>query len=125
MLSDAERAAILDREIQTLAAGGYRVVTQTATTAQLIKPKTFDPVAAVFWLLFLVVGLLVYLLIYASQSDEAVYLSVTEDGTVNRRYSGGSGGQSDPRRWTCETCGYRNTPSRQQCKRCHAERTAV
>ena len=41
--------------------GGYRVVSQTDTTAQLVKPKEFSFGWAVFWFLFFGVGVLVYL----------------------------------------------------------------
>lgn len=122
MLSEAERSAILDAEIQRFIMQGYRVSARTATTAQLIRPKTFNAVAAILWLLVLLVGLLIYLLIYATQSDDAVYLTVGPDGTIGRQFSGGSGGRNDPRRWTCQACGYPNTPSREQCKRCRSER---
>ena len=123
MLNEAERSSILDAEVERYVIQGYRVTARTATTAQLIRPKTFNIVAAILWLLLLVVGLLIYLLIYAAQSDEAVYLSVDPDGRVERRLSGGaSRGQDDPTRWICDQCGHRNPPRRPRCKRCEAVR---
>ena len=125
-LSEAERQAILDAEIQQYAALGYRVAARTATTAQLIRPKTFNVTAAILWALFLLVGLLIYLLIYTAAADDAVYLAVEPDGRVIRQFSGGSGrGRNDPTRWTCEQCGYRNPPRRPRCKRCQKVRPAI
>ncbi len=122
MLSEAERSAILECEIERYVMQGYRVTARTATTAQLVRPKTFNVVAAILWLLVLLVGLLVYLLIYAAQADEAIYLTVEPDGRIERRFSGGSGGRNDPNRWACQACGYPNAPRREQCKRCRAPR---
>lgn len=126
MLSDEDRSAILEAEVQRFVAQGYRVAARSPTTAQLVRPKTFNVVAAVLWLLVLLVGLLIYLLVYAAQSDDAVYLTVGPDGEIARQFSGGSGrGQHDPARWACEQCGYRNTPSRPRCKRCRVERAVA
>lgn len=60
---------------------GYRVVSQTETSAQLVKPKVFSLVWAILWFLVAVVGLIVYLIYYASKRDKTVYLTVV-DGTV-------------------------------------------
>ena len=59
---------------------GYRLETRTATTARLVRPKRFDVKLAVVGLLFLVVGLLVYLLIYATMPEPKILLSVDESG---------------------------------------------
>ena len=63
---------------------GYRVASQTATSAQLVKPKVFSFVWAFFWFLGFGVGILVYLLYYLSKRDKAVYLSVAANGVVTR-----------------------------------------
>lgn len=60
---------------------GYRVQSQTETSAQLVKPKAFSFVWALFWFLGLGVGVLIYLFYYAAKRDKTVYLSVT-DGVV-------------------------------------------
>jgi uncharacterized membrane protein len=63
---------------------GYRVVSQTEASAQLVKPKAFSFVWALLWFLLLGVGLIVYLLYYASKRDKTVYLTVA-DGAVAAR----------------------------------------
>lgn len=114
-LTESERGAILDDEIRRYVARGYRVQARTATTAQLIRPKSFSVAAAIFWALFLLVGLIIYLLIYAAQKDEALYLSVDERGNVVRQGSGGTASDQ-----ACRACGYENRRARQACKRCKA-----
>ena len=62
---------------------GYRVASQTETTAQLVKPKRFSFVWALGWFLLFGIGLIVYLLYYAAKKDKAIYLTVQADGTVH------------------------------------------
>jgi hypothetical protein len=85
MLSEAERTAILEPEIERYIVAGYRLQIRTTTTAQLVKPKSFDVGCAIFGLLFLLVGLLIYLLMYLAQKDKAVYLSVDDQGVIHVR----------------------------------------
>jgi uncharacterized membrane protein len=66
----------LQEQIRWYVRHGYRVVNQTATTAQLVKPKRFSFLWAILWLLMFGVGLLVYLLYYAAKKDTVVYLEV-------------------------------------------------
>lgn len=54
---------------------GFRVVSQTESSAQLVKPKVFSFVWALLWFLLLGVGLVVYLLYYAAKKDKTVYLT--------------------------------------------------
>lgn len=122
MLTEPERSAILDAEIQRWVGQGYRLVTRTSTAAQMVKPKSFSVAVAIFGLLFLVVGLLIYLLAYAAQSDEALYLSVDEHGRIQRRGSEGTGGRDVAGQWFCDACSYRNHRQRTLCKRCKAPR---
>lgn len=83
-LSITERKAILDREVVKYVKRGYRVQSRTDTEAQLVRPKRFSFFWAFLWFLLIVVGLLVYLLYYASKKDETVYLQVDELGRVKR-----------------------------------------
>lgn len=122
-LSEVERTEILDSEIQSYVLQGFRVVARTATTAQLVRPKQFNAALAILGLLFLVIGLLIYLLIYLAESDATAYLTVDEDGTIRRRVSGT--GQGDLNRWTCVGCGYRSTANRPRCKRCQLARPII
>ena len=63
---------------------GYRVIAQTETSAQLVKPKRFSMVWAFLWFLLFFVGLLFYIFWYVSKRDKEVYLYV-EDGLVRSR----------------------------------------
>ena len=116
MLTESERSAILDAEVQRYVALGFHVTSRTATTAQLVKPKRFDAALAVLGLLFLAVGLLAYLLVYLGQSDERVYLTVDVQGQVDR--AGNARSTSKLEGWACPTCGYANHRARTICKRC-------
>ena len=63
---------------------GFIVVSQTETSAQLVKPKGFSLMWALLWFLLLGIGLLVYIFYYVSKKDQTVYLYV-EDGKVKSR----------------------------------------
>lgn len=65
----------LEEHIDWYAKQGYRVVSQTEHSAQLVKPKQFSFIWALLWFLCLGVGLIVYLLYYASKKDKMVYLT--------------------------------------------------
>ena len=85
LLPSDERRRILDHEIAGLVIQGHRVLSQTDTTAQLVRPKQFSFAAALFFLVIGVgVGLLLYVLYYLAKQDEAVYLNVTPGGRVRR-----------------------------------------
>ena len=81
-MSLAERTATLDSIVARYVRRGYRVVSRTPTTAQLVKPKNFSCLWATLWLLVLVVGLLVYIFYYMSKKDDTIYLEVDAYGTV-------------------------------------------
>lgn len=85
MMDTATRESLLDQEIQGYVRRGYRVVGRTPTTAQLVKPKQFSLLLALLGLLFVVVGLVVYLLIYLTMHDIQVYLEVDAKGKIHRR----------------------------------------
>lgn len=83
-LSIEDRSGILDREVGSYVRRGYRVVSRTPTTAQLVRPKVFSRVWAFVWFLMLGVGLIVYLFWHASKRDKQLYLTVDEDGHVRK-----------------------------------------
>jgi uncharacterized membrane protein len=66
-------------EIQRYIKKGFRVTTQTNTTAQLIKPKHFSFLWAFLWFLLAGIGLLVYVIYYMAKKDEIIYLQVVND----------------------------------------------
>lgn len=79
-----QRRAILQKEINNYIRQGYRVVSQTDTTAQLVKPKRFSWFWFIIWAL-LIVGWVLYLVWYFVQSDKSIYIEVDERGNVKRR----------------------------------------
>ena len=83
VVEHSQRVAALDAEIRKYIASGFRVVSRTETTAQLVKPKKFSFWWAAFWTLALLVGLILYLFWYAAKKDETVYLEVDQFGQVN------------------------------------------
>lgn len=80
-----KRREALQREIRKYLGQGYHVVSQSDTTAQLVKPKTFSLLWALIWLLCFGVGLIVYLLYYWSKKDTNVYLEVDNFGNVRKK----------------------------------------
>ncbi len=74
--------ASLQEHIDWYVRQGYRVVSQTETSAQLIKPKQFSLVWAVIWLLVAFIGIVIYIFYYIAKKDTAVYLTVQSDGTI-------------------------------------------
>jgi hypothetical protein len=79
---------MLQERIDRLVRDGYRVVSQTETTAQLVKPKVFSFGAALIALILGVFPLLIYLFVYAAESDRQLYLRLA-DGKVIETKSGG------------------------------------
>jgi hypothetical protein len=81
------RSAALQARINFYVGMGYRVISQTDTTAQLVRPKRFSLVWFLIWLLLLI-GWLFYLFYHLFLKREIqVYLSVDELGRVNERES--------------------------------------
>jgi hypothetical protein len=83
-LTEEQRAAILDKEVQACVAQGFRVQEQTALMARLARPKRFSPLLAALGFLALGIGLVAYLLYYVQKSDEVVILRVGVYGQVAR-----------------------------------------
>jgi zinc-ribbon domain len=79
------RREILQAELRRYTRKGYRVVAQTDTTAQLVKPKTFSCLIAGVLLVFTFGTFLVlYLIWYLARKDKQVYLEIDEGGQVLR-----------------------------------------
>lgn len=72
----------LQKEIQRYVKQGYQVISQTSTSAQLVKPKKFSCLIASLSFLLVGIGLIFYLFWYASQKDQILYLQVDEGGRV-------------------------------------------
>lgn len=79
------RRNVLEQEIQSYVRKGYRVMSQTDTSAQLIKPKKFNLLIAIILLICFVLPFIIYLLIYMAARDKTVYITVDAQGRVTRR----------------------------------------
>lgn len=82
-----QRREILSNHITKYIKAGYRVLAQTDTTAQLVKPKHFSCFWATVFLLLsvLLIGLVliaIYLFIYMAQKDQTIYVEVDSNGKV-------------------------------------------
>jgi hypothetical protein len=112
--SSAPGSDKLEEMIRRYTVGGYRVVNQTTTTAQLVKPKEFSAIWAVLWFLVFGFGVLVYIFYYMGKRDTIVHLSLNAEGGLRIQ----SSDQSLVRGlWLCPPCGSVNTMSQPVCKR--------
>lgn len=71
--------ALQDR-IRDWTSAGYRVISQTPTSAQLVRPKHFNPAEFI--------AMPIYLLEYLGQREKQVYIAVDQAGTVTETGSG-------------------------------------
>lgn len=121
MLSEQERATILDAEVARYARVGFRVAVRTPTTAQMVRPKRFSLGWALLWLLVVLIGFVIYLLYYLSKRDELVYLAVDERGLLRAEGDAlpdiiPTGGTAAAGR--CWSCGKKNAAGRYACAHC-------
>ena len=77
------RRAALQQEIGRYVRQGYQVVSQTDTTAQLLKPKQFATLWFILWLLTGVVWIFYLLYHLAMKREGRIYLEVDAYGTVH------------------------------------------
>jgi len=134
LLSETERSAILDAEVQKYVGLGYRLVSRTATTARLMKPRGFNLGCAAIGCVLLLVGLIAYLIYYASKQGSTVFLTVDERGQVQVRFTGerppgqvvvgpvagGVAELTESGGIRCGACGRLNSQARTTCKSCGA-----
>jgi len=85
LLSLDERKEILQQQIAKYSRKGYQVVSQTDTTAQMRKAKTFSLIWAILWALLALVGILVYIFYYMAKKDKIIFIEVGEEGRVKVR----------------------------------------
>ncbi len=91
---------ILQTEIDRHLREGFRVLSQTDFTAQLVKPKKFSGgwiIAAILGLLFWVVGAVVVVILYALTSEETIHISVSSTGLIS--YDGKDTPQKPKTNW--------------------------
>jgi hypothetical protein len=77
------RRAALQGQIAHYMKSGYRVMSQTDTTAQLVRPKKFSLLIFVILLICAVFPAIVYIAYYVSKKDKTVYVAVDEWGNVS------------------------------------------
>ena len=123
VLTEAERSALLDDQLERFARDGWRVLRRAPTTAVITRPKRLSVGAAICWALFLLVGLAIYLLVFAARRDPVGRLVVGDDGRVHGDWSDGAEHWPElPGDWACRWCGYRNMAHHVACKRCSQPR---
>lgn len=61
---------------------GYKVVSQTDTTVQLTKDKSFSCLLAVILLLLWILPFFIYLIYYASKKEERLLITLNPDGST-------------------------------------------
>jgi len=81
-VSLAQRTAALNEAIAHFTAQGFRIVSKSEASAQLMRPKQFSWLAAILSFLLLGIGFVIYLVYYLGQKDETIFVEVTPDGTV-------------------------------------------
>lgn len=84
-ISLEKRREILNRTIANYSRQGWRLISQTDTTAQLVKPKSFSCLWATLWFLLFGIGILIYLFYYWGKKEDTVFISVNEYGQVSRK----------------------------------------
>ena len=77
-----EGKAALNKEVRWYVGRCFRVEGRTDTSFSLSLPEKFSFLCALVWLLVFGIGIVVYLIYYASKRVETRYLEVLEDGTV-------------------------------------------
>lgn len=77
-----QRREILNREVASFVRRGYRVISQSDTTAQLVKPKRFGCGWAIVALFTVGLALILYLM----QKEQSIYLEVLPNGKVKRTH---------------------------------------
>jgi hypothetical protein len=79
-LSIQERKRILDQEVSKHVSNGWRVISQTDTTAQLTRQTPASCGLALLLAIFLIVPAILYLMLY--HGTESLYIEVDEAGNI-------------------------------------------
>jgi TRAP-type mannitol/chloroaromatic compound transport system permease small subunit len=80
MATIEERKAILAREIVKYVDAGWRVTSQTDTTAQLTRDKRASCLVAILLAILFILPAVLYLLLY--RGTENLFLEVNETGQI-------------------------------------------
>lgn len=85
VLAVETRRELLIREMSYYIRQGYRVMSQTDTSAQLVKPKEFSCLIATIALLLALFPFILYILFYMAQKDRVMFIEIDPYGHVIRR----------------------------------------
>lgn len=83
-LIDRQRLA-LQESVLYYTKHGWIVLSQTDTTAQLLKPKHFSFFWAIVWAL-LIIGIVIYILYYITKRETHLYLYVDDKCEVHKQF---------------------------------------
>jgi hypothetical protein len=72
----------LNKQLSIATSYGYAITSQTTTTAQLLRKKTFSCLIATLSFFVFGVGVLVYLFYFLAKRDELIYLDLTSQPTA-------------------------------------------
>jgi hypothetical protein len=132
----------LQVNINQLVTLGYRVVSQTDRTAQLVKPKKLNFIACLLVTIaaLLILGwiaacaaLVAFILLFLAEKESQVYLLVRDDGSVSRTISGSlfnrvlppapaidPGATRTRSGWVCAECNYPLLYTDDACPKCNS-----
>ncbi|MGB1249297.1 MAG: hypothetical protein ACPG8W_01585 [Candidatus Promineifilaceae bacterium] len=82
LIKEKERRSILEAANNQYLSRGFRVVSETGYSVQLVKPRRFNLAVLLLGVLICIAG---WPNTIAAQNEETVYLSVDEFGNVMRR----------------------------------------
>jgi hypothetical protein len=89
----------MEHTISSFIAQGYVLSNRTPSSATLFKKKEFSILWLVIGLLLCLIPLIIYLIIYASESDKMVQIYLAEAATAPRVAAPPSGQLSSDGRW--------------------------
>lgn len=75
--------AEVDSAISAWVVQGYVLANRTATSATMVKKKEFSALWAVIGFLICVIPLLIYIIVYAADSDKVVEIRVAASATTS------------------------------------------
>jgi hypothetical protein len=82
-MENIDKKAHLDKATLHFVQQGFRIISQTENSVQLIKPKQFSN-AAFILIFFYILPFIIYLLYYALlKKDESLYIVINEQGRLS------------------------------------------
>ena len=97
MKTKEERNAILEKDISRQVSHGWRVLSRTDTTCQLVKDKKANGCLAVILLLLFIIPGIIYLVM--SNGTKSLYIDVNAEGEINYITDGLSAFEKSELKW--------------------------